>query len=141
LDNSSLRFAMTRLFQTTTLLSKPATPRRRKLGRWLAGLFLFYTILGFFILPPIIRAVVARQISRQLNREVSIQKVRLNPFALSITIRGLMIKDKDGQPFVSWDELYVNFQLSSFFGRAWVFKEVRRSDRVGGAEQLSGRRE
>jgi hypothetical protein len=63
-------------------------------------------------------------ISKQLDREVSIQKIKINPFVLSTTIRGLLIKDKDGQPFVSWDEVYVNFQLSSFFGQAWVFKEI-----------------
>ncbi len=41
-------------------------------------------------------------------------KVKINPFVLSTTVRGLLIKDKDGQPFISWDEVYVNFQLSSF---------------------------
>ncbi len=100
-------------------------PRRRKLLYWILGLLLFYTIAGFFILPPIIRAVAARQLSKQLDREVSIQKVKLNPFAFSTAIRGLLIKDKDGEPFVSWDEVYVNFQLSSFFGHPWVFKEIR----------------
>ena len=50
--------------------------------------------------------------------------MKLNPFALSTTIRGLLIKDKDGEPFVSWDEVYVNFQLSSFLGHPWVFKEI-----------------
>ena len=91
---------------------------------WILGLLLFYTVLGFLILPPIVRVVAVKQLSQQLDREVSIQKVKLNPFALSTTVRGLLIKDKDGQPFVSWDEVYVNFQLSSFFGKAWVFKEI-----------------
>jgi hypothetical protein len=100
------------------------SPRRRKLLFWVVGLLLFYTVAGFLILPPIIRAVAVKQLSKQLDREVSIQKVKLNPFALSTTIRGLLIKDKDGEPFVSWDEVYVNFQLSSFFGKAWVFKEI-----------------
>ncbi len=83
-----------------------------------------YTVIGFFILPPVIRGVATAQLAKQLDREVSIKKVKLNPFALSITVNGLLIKDKDGQPFVSWDEVYVNFQLSSFFGHAWVFKEI-----------------
>jgi hypothetical protein len=83
-----------------------------------------YGILGFFVLPPIIRAVAVKQLSRQLDREVSIEKVKINPFVLSTTVRGLLIKDKDGQPFISWDEVYVNFQLSSFLGHAWVFKEI-----------------
>lgn len=100
------------------------SPRRRKLLFWAVGLLLFYAILGFLILPPIIRVVAVKQLSKQLDREVSIQKVKLNPFVLSCTVRGLLINDKDGEPFVSWDEVYVNFQLSSFFGKAWVFKEI-----------------
>ncbi len=88
------------------------------------GLLLFYSVAGFLILPPIIRVVAVKQLSKQLDREVSIEKVKLNPYALSCTVRGLLIKDPDGEPFVSWDEVYVNFQLSSFFGKAWVFKEI-----------------
>ena len=100
------------------------TLQRRKLLFWVVGLLLFYSLNGFLILPPIIRAVAVKQLSKQLNREVSLQKVKLNPFAFSTTIRGLLIKDKDGEPFVSWDEVYVNFQLSSFLGHPWVFKEI-----------------
>ncbi|MEI9865648.1 MAG: DUF748 domain-containing protein [Limisphaerales bacterium] len=75
-------------------------------------------------MPFVIRIVAVKQLTQQLDREVSIQKVKLNPFVLSATVDGLLIKDKDGQPFVSWDEVYVNFQLSSFFGKAWVFKKI-----------------
>ena len=99
-------------------------PKQRRRVLWAAGLLLFYTVFGFLILPLIVRAVAVKQIAHQLDREVSIAKVKLNPYALSATILGLLIKDKDGQPFLSWDEVYVNFQLSSFLGRAWVFKEV-----------------
>jgi uncharacterized protein involved in outer membrane biogenesis len=99
-------------------------PGKRKLIFWFLGLLAFYTIVGFLILPPILRYVAVKEISQQLNRDVSIKKIKLNPFALSTTIDGLLIKDKDGQPFVAWDEVYVNLQLASFFGHAWVFKEI-----------------
>src|ERR1700679_1741857 len=99
-------------------------PRRRKQARWALGLLLAYAIIGFLILPPIVKAVAVNVLKKQLHREVSIQSVRIDPFVLSTTIRGLLIKDPDGQPFVSWDEVYVNFQLSSFLGHAWVFKEI-----------------
>ncbi|HTX20715.1 MAG TPA: DUF748 domain-containing protein [Candidatus Aquilonibacter sp.] len=98
--------------------------RRRKFLLWIFGLLALYAVVGFLILPPIVRAIAVKQLSQQLDREVSIETIKINPFALSTTIRGLLIKDKDGQPFVSWDEVYVNFQLSSFFGKAWVFKEI-----------------
>ena len=98
--------------------------RRRKLVLWALVLLLLYTVAGFLVLPPIIRSMAAKQISRQLGREVSIEKIKINPFVLSCTVRGLLIKDTDGEPFVLWDEVYVNFQLSSFFGHAWVFREI-----------------
>ena len=47
--------------------------------RWTRGLLLFYTVLGFFILPPIIRSVAVKQLSHQLDREVSIRQVKFNP--------------------------------------------------------------
>ena len=59
---------------------------------------------------------------------MTIEKVKINPYALSTTIRGLLIKDKDGEPFVSWDEVYVNLGLSSYFGHAWVFQEISTSN-------------
>jgi uncharacterized protein DUF748 len=100
------------------------SPRRKKLVVWIVAVFLFYTALGFFILPPILRVVVAKQLSKRLDRPVTIRTVRLNPFILSGSVRGFLIKDKDGTPLVSWGEVYLNFQLASLFTHAWVFKEV-----------------
>jgi len=103
---------------------KDFPPRKRKLVVWIFGCIIAYALIGFLILPPIIRHVAVQQLSKQLDRNVSIRQVKLNPFVLSATVDGLLIKDKDGQPFLSWDEVYVNFQLSSFLGHAWVFKEI-----------------
>jgi len=100
---------------------------KRKFVLWVMGLVSFYTITGFLILPPIVRSVAVKQLSKQLDREVSIRSVKINPFAFSTTVDDLLIKDKDGKPFVSWDEVYVNFQLVSFFGHPWVFKEISTS--------------
>lgn len=100
------------------------SPRRRKFIHWIFWLLVFYTVAGFLILPPIVRVVAVKELSKQLGREVSIEKIKINPFAFSTTIRGLVIKEKDGQPFVSWDEVYVNFQPTSVFDKAWTFKEI-----------------
>lgn len=100
------------------------SPRRRRIVLWTVGLVAFYTIAGFLILPPIVRSVAQRRLSKELDREVTIAKVKLNPYAMSATIRGFLIKDKDGQPFISWDEVYANFQFLSLLTRTFVFKEV-----------------
>jgi len=104
--------------------AKMARARSRqwlKRGAWALAIYL---VVGFLVLPPIIRAVAVKQLARELNREVSLEKVRLNPLAFSVTIRGLKVKDPDTETLLAWDEVYVNFQLSSFLGRAWVFKEI-----------------
>jgi flagellar motor protein MotB len=98
--------------------------RRKKLAVWTAAVFLFYTVLGFVVLPLLVRVIAVKQLSKQLDRPVTIQRVRLNPYTFSASIRGLLVKDKDGAPLVSWDEVRVNFQLVSLFSHAWVFNEV-----------------
>jgi hypothetical protein len=102
--------------------------RQRRVVYWIGGLVLFYTLFGFLILPLIVRSIAQKRLSKELDRPVSIEKVRINPYALSAAIRGLKITDKDGETFVSWRDVYVNFQLISFVTRPWVFKEISTSD-------------
>ncbi len=104
---------------------RSGSSKLRRCLNWAAGLFVFYTVFGFLILPWIVRKVAINQLGRELGREVSIEAVRLNPFAFSGSIRGLLIKDPDGVPLLQWDEVYANLQLASFFGKPWVFREVR----------------
>jgi hypothetical protein len=103
------------------------TPRQRKITGWIAGLLLAYTVAGFLILPPIVRSVAVKQLSQQLGRQVAIEQIKINPLAFSTTVRGLLIKDKDGGPFISWDEVYVHFDICSLFTHAWTFKEISTS--------------
>ena len=100
------------------------TRRERKIALWVLGILLLYTIIGFFILPPIIRAVAVKDLSENLDRKVSIQKVAVNPFVPTLTIRGLLVLDKDGKPLLSWDKAYVNLEISSIFRKAWTFREI-----------------
>jgi hypothetical protein len=108
----------------STDLQRQRTSWKRKLIKWVFILFVLYTIVGFLILPPIIRTVAVKVLSEQLDRKVTIQKVRLNPYVPSVTILGLLILDKDGQPFVSWDKVYVSFRPWSVFTSAWTLGKV-----------------
>lgn len=107
----------------TFLNTLPAKQRRRL--KWFAIALVSYTLLGFLILPPIIKAVAVSQLKQELNRQVEIKSFRLNPYAMSVTIRGLNIQDPDAKPLLAWDEVHVNFRLRSVFTRAWGFDNVR----------------
>ena len=58
------------------------------------------------------------------KRQAAVRQVKFNPLVLSLTIRGLSLTEPDGQVFASWEELYVNFQLSSLVRFAWTFAEI-----------------
>ncbi len=107
------------LFSAYTGLSRP------KKGAIVAGiLILLYAVLGFFIAPPILKSQLSSRISEHSGRPVTIGQVRMNPFALSLTVRGFEIEEAAGGPFVGFEELYINFQASSLFRWAYTFKRI-----------------
>jgi hypothetical protein len=84
-----------------------------------------FSITGFFILPPIIKSVLLTRLSETLHREVAIGTLRVNPFMLSVTIRGFEVREPgSSQLFISFDELYLNLQTMSIFRRAIIIKEI-----------------
>ncbi len=98
----------------------------QKIIFWTIIFFIAYTIIGFFILPPIIKIISVNKIEENLDRKVSIDKITLNPYALSLSINGLSVKEKDkAEDFISFKSLYVNIQSSSVFKFAPVVREVR----------------
>ncbi|MBP2671726.1 MAG: uncharacterized protein H6Q85_1792, partial [candidate division NC10 bacterium] len=100
--------------------------RRKTLLIWVAALLVLFTLVGFFVVPPIVKSVLASQLSAALHREVTINEVRFNPFVLAATVRGLTVKEPKGvETFASFEELYLNLETSSLFRWAAVVKEVR----------------
>jgi hypothetical protein len=109
---------------TTRLLDRIPL-RRRKYLIWGAGACLIYSLVGFFLVPPILKWQMTKRLPQITKRQVIVRQVKANPWTLSLAVRGLELKEDDGRPFASWDELFVNFQASSLFRWAWTFKEIR----------------
>ena len=93
---------------------------------WIAAsLLAVYTVTGFFLAPPIIRSQLERRAGAALGRTVTVGRVRVNPFAVSLTLENLDVRLKEGDgSFLGWTRLYVNFDpLDSVFG-AWTLGAV-----------------
>jgi len=104
--------------------------RRSRLGRrfLLAGAtaLVLAVVAGFFGVPLILRHVAERQLGRWLGRTVTIERLRVNPFALSLTVDGLKVLETDGRtPFLGFRRLYVNAELASLFRHALVVRAIR----------------
>jgi hypothetical protein len=59
------------------------------------GLALLYTLVGFFLLPYLIKAYAIPAVAEKLERPVLVIEVELNPFALSLRLTGLEIREAD----------------------------------------------
>ena len=98
----------------------------RKAAAAVLILLILYTVAGFFILPPVLKSVLKNKLSQQLHREVNIQRVEINPFTLSATVKGLNVKERNSAgTFLSFDNLHVNLQAASIIKRALVIKEIK----------------
>lgn len=89
----------------------PRVPAWRRPPRWLvvvAGLIALWAVLGFLVAPPILRSQLEKRLTVLLHRPVTLREVRLNPFAVSVTLRGFAVKEPDGSPLLAFEELYVD---------------------------------
>jgi hypothetical protein len=101
-------------------------PRTRKIVLWIASvLFAFGVLLGLAA-PPLIRGKVASTLSDKLHRPVTIEQIRINPYAMTLAVRGFLMKERqDDMPAVSFEELFVNLEFRSIIRLAPVIKELR----------------
>ena len=101
------------------------SPRLRR-NLWIAGAALtLFTVTGFFILPPVIKSQLEKRLGAELGRTVTVGKIRLNPYALSLTLENFDVRLKEGHgSFLGWTRLYVNFDALASLTGDWVLSEI-----------------
>ncbi len=83
-----------------------------------------FTVFGFHTVPRIARSEATRFVSEQYGRDLRIGEIRFNPFKLQLEVRDLALPDTDGQTMLGFDRLFVDFELSSVWKRAFYFQEL-----------------
>ena len=111
------------------VVNLPPRPRGsllKKLGLWALAILALYAIVGFLVLPPILKSVLTRQLSERLHRQAAIQKIRTNPFLLTVEVKGFLLQDRvRSTPFVSFQELFLDLELASLIKGGPVLREIR----------------
>jgi uncharacterized protein involved in outer membrane biogenesis len=88
----------------------------------LAGL---YALLGFYAAPRIVRSQAIDFVREKYGRELTLGEIRINPFKLQAEIKDLSLPDTDGKPMLAFRRFFVDFEVSSLWQRAFVFKDVQ----------------
>ncbi|CAB3796498.1 hypothetical protein LMG28688_04322 [Paraburkholderia caffeinitolerans] len=114
---------------TTSLQSVRAVARAPRTRRIFTGIAIFlvvFGLLGFFAAPPLIRHIAEQQLSKQLDRPVSIAHIGLNPYTLRLEADRVHIGERGGQgDFFDVEKLVVQASWSSIFRAAPIVDEVR----------------
>jgi uncharacterized protein involved in outer membrane biogenesis len=92
----------------------------------LLSIIFVYTVAGFFILPPVLKSVLSKNLTQALHRSVTIEKIRLNPYTLAAEVGGLSVRDRDGEDMLaSFRSLFLDVEWISIFRLSPVIREVR----------------
>jgi flagellar motor protein MotB len=110
----------------TELARRPKVRRRVAIA---AAVVAAYGVIGFFAVPPLLRSLLAGKLTHALHRRTTVEGVSFNPFALSVRVRGVTVREPASEAvFVSLGQLYANVKLSSLIHFAPVLKELRLAD-------------
>jgi hypothetical protein len=107
------------------LVSAVKGPKGRRIGLWLLGIVLAIGVLGFFAVPPLAKSLLVKQLSQELAREVSIETIDINPYALTARVANVSVKTAEGKEALGFDELFVNLSSFSLFQFGVVIDEIR----------------
>ncbi len=106
-----------------TTTGSSAGPRRRAL--WLAGAVLAVAAVAYLAVPPIARHYAQTLLADVLGREVSIERVLINPFRLSAEVGGLKVMEAGGEgEALAFESLRANFEIESIVRQGPVLHEL-----------------
>ena len=101
-------------------------PSRRIVLAALAIAVAAYGLAGFLLAPSLVKGALLDNLGRTLTTRPALKRVRVNPFALSVTLEGLRIADANGDSVAGFDRLYMRFDpLGSLFSRAWTLARLQ----------------
>jgi Domain of Unknown Function (DUF748) len=97
----------------------------KKIAIIAAGILILYALFGFFALPRLLKPKLVEAISAYTGRPVALGEISTNPFALSATLRNLVLTDRNEERLLAFEALYINFEVSSLFRGGYAFSEIR----------------
>ncbi len=85
-----------------------------------AGVFLLYSLLGFFAVPFVGKKLIEKGLTDLPGCNGSVDKICFNPYTLAGTLNALRIDDAENQPVFRLQECHFNFSVISLFKLAPV---------------------
>lgn len=130
-SKTSLTSAAQALLKQANTVASAQRTRRILIGILIA--LIVIGLLGFFAAPPLIRHIAEQQLSEQLGRPASIERIALNPYTLSFEADRVHIGEAQanlspgtkGGDFIDIERLVVRPSWASLFRLAPIVTELK----------------
>src|SRR5512147_1768646 len=99
--------------------------RPRLLAGLVVGLVSLYALVGFLLLPYLIKTYGVPAASERLQHPVLVREVAFNPFTLELQLNGLEVQENDQTPIIGFEEFVVNVRATTLFLQTLGFDEIR----------------
>ena len=83
-----------------------------------------YTLLGFFILPYILKPQIVDILQENTNVKISIERLNFNPFVFKLSLFDVKLHSLDSKPLVTFKEFLVNLEPTSLLYGALHIKKI-----------------
>lgn len=110
---------------------------RKRIAIILAALYGSYLVGTGLIIPAVAKHLAPQELEELLGREVSLEKLRFNPFTLALTAENFVLHSHSDTPLFEFKRFYANFELSSLWRRSIHFKFIELAGAQGSIQQLS----
>lgn len=91
----------------------------------LAGLLALYALVGFVLLPYLIKAYGIPIVSEQIKHPVVLREAAFNPFSLALRLNGLEVRDRNQTAMLGFEELLIDLRAVTLFAQKVAFDEIR----------------
>ena len=95
---------------------------------WALFLISLYAVIGFLVLPGIIKNTVIEQVELNLGWQASVESVELNPFTLTLTINNFEVTDKKNDKVITFSRFHNDIELRSIIEGAITFANLELVD-------------
>ncbi|MBA4142007.1 MAG: DUF748 domain-containing protein [Nitrosospira sp.] len=93
---------------------------------WITALLLLlYTLGGFLLAPYLVERHLPRYLEEHLGHQARIDSVRMNPYLFTVDFSGFQLDGTDRRKILHLKRVYIDFELSSIFQRAWTLADLR----------------
>lgn len=81
------------------------------------GLFLIYTLVGFFLVPYVITDVLPEKLSKDMSIKTDVKKAKFNPFTFRLVLDEPTMYDENKKPIFSVDKFKTQLNILPIFSK------------------------